>query len=105
MQPARSGKGSPQDSGNEPDHVWALDAPLPTLGRGAGRPALLLVTLKSLPAGSCCNTLVNGLEQGGRGVAITFADDTKLGDVGHIRQDGDLMQDVRSSDLQAGNGR
>lgn len=57
------------------------------------------MTLKILFAGH--NIFINGLEQGGKGVLIKFADDTKLGDVANIRQDRDLMQaDTGASNYQ-----
>lgn len=61
------------------------------------------MTLKILFAGH--NIFINGLEQGGNGVLIKFADDTKFGDVANIRQDRDLMQtDMGSFELPTGNG-
>lgn len=55
------------------------------------------MTLKILFAGYCHNIFINGLEQGGNGMLIKFAYDTKLGDVTNIREDRDVIQeDVRS---------
>lgn len=58
------------------------------------------MTLKILFAGYCQNIFINGLEQGGNSVLIKFANDSKLGDVANIRQEGGLMQEnVGSLDL------
>lgn len=52
------------------------------------------------------NIFINGLEQGGNGMLIKFADDTKLGDVANIREGRALIQeDVGRLELQAGKGQ
>lgn len=62
------------------------------------------MTLKILFAGH--HIFINGLEQGGKGVLIKFADDTKLGDAANIRQDRDLMQaDMGASNYQPDTAR
>lgn len=58
------------------------------------------MTLKISFAGYRGNIFINGLEQGGKGMLITFAAETKLGDVANIRMDRDLMQeDIRRLEL------
>lgn len=73
-----------------------LFAPFPRVGqRYQQLRSPLLLTLKMPFAGYGHNIFTNGLEQGGNGKLIKFADGAKLGSVAHVRTNRDLMREVR----------
>lgn len=79
--------------GNGSNRMWVLDCFF-LLGHQLGFRQFsspLLLTLKILFAGCCRNIFINGPEQAGHGVLITFADDTKLGAVANLGEGRDLL--------------